>query len=276
MILLIVAAAIVAVFGTYMILLAPGCLPKGADRVLWNSAYAHRGLHNKDRSVPENSLAAFSAAAAAGYGIELDINLTTDGKVVVFHDDTLLRVCGIDKAVSACTYAELKLCRLHNTDEGIPLFSEVLALIGGRVPIIVELKNTADKETLCKKTAELLDAYTGPYCIESFHPGIVLWFKKNRPAVIRGQLSAGKKNFTSIPAYQGALMASLITNVLTRPHFVAFYHPDAHGRLSLYIYRMFGGKLVGWTVRDTDDVKACISFFDAIIFEFFMPEIKKG
>ena len=272
MVFVIIAAVIAAVLLIYTVLIVPGRLPKGAGGVLWRSVYAHRGLHTKDKRVPENSMAAFSAAVDAGYGIELDINITTDGQVVVFHDDTLLRMCGSDKPVSACSFDELQQYRLLDTEARIPLFRDVLALVDGRVPLVVELKNTAERAALCEKAAALLDGYGGPYCIESFHPGIVMWFRKNRPGVVRGYLSAGLKNYKSIPLYQGILLSSLMTNALSRPHFVAFHHPDAKGRFRIKLYRLLGGKLVGWTVRDTDDADACRAFFDAIIFEHFKPQ----
>ena len=102
--------------------------------------FAHRGLHSKDCTVPENSLTAFRLAAEAGYGIELDIQLSKDGEVVVFHDDTLPRVCGVEGRVDAYTLAELREMRLCGTDERIPLLSEVFEVVAGRSPFIIELK----------------------------------------------------------------------------------------------------------------------------------------
>ena len=120
--------------------------------------YAHRGLYAADQSVPENSLPAFRAAVAAGYGVELDVQLTRDGRVVVFHDDTLLRACGVDARVDAFSFDELTAqMRLFGTQERIPLFSEVLEVLGGRVPVIVELKTGGDKYGLCQRTLSLLE-----------------------------------------------------------------------------------------------------------------------
>ncbi len=267
----IIAAALVVVFGVYLFLLAPGRQPKDAPAVLWQSRYAHRGLHDqKNAAPPENSLAAFEAAIKAGYGMELDINLTTDDRVVVFHDDDLKRMCGVDKRVADCSWAELAAMRLSGTEHRIPLFSEMLALVNGRMPLVVELKNTNRRETLCEKAALMLDAYTGPYCIESFHPGIVSWFKKHRPGVVRGQLAAGIQEYGKQTFLQKLLLSAMLTNVWSRPHFAAYRHQDAHG-LRLRLFRLLGGKLVAWTVRDTDDIAWCERFFDAIIFEYFRP-----
>jgi len=135
----------------------------------------------------------------------------------------------------------------------------------------VELKNGRKNKTLCEKTAELLDSYSGAYCIESFHPMIVRWFYKNRPNVVRGQLAAGRRQYKGVPFLQGALLSALLTNVLGRPHFVAYRHEDAKKRISLKVVRLFGAKLAGWTVRGADDLPFCKRFFDAIIFELFNP-----
>jgi len=271
MIAVIIAAALIVVFALYIFLLASGRLPKAAPSVLWQTRYAHRGLHDKENTLPENSLAAFAAAVEAGYGIELDINLTTDDQVVVFHDDDLKRMCGVERRIADCSWEELQACRLAGTEHGIPLFSEMLSLVNGRVPLVIELKNTKRNATLCEKAAAMLDAYTGPYCIESFHPGIVAWFRKHRPGVVRGQLAAGIREYGGQPWWQGLLLSSMLTNVWARPHFAAFRHQDAHGRLRLKLFRLTGGKLVAWTVRDTDDIAWCERFFDAIIFEYFQP-----
>jgi glycerophosphoryl diester phosphodiesterase len=266
-----IVAALILIFALYILLLSPGRLPQSAPPALWRARYAHRGLHDKENTLPENSLAAFRDAVKEGYGIELDINLTTDDQVVVFHDDDLKRMCGVDKRVADCSWEELQGYRLNGTEQRIPLFSEVLSLVDGRVPLIVELKNTTRNAALCAEGAALLDAYGGPYCIESFHPGIVTWFKKHRPEVVRGQLAAGIRQYGKQVWWQKLLLSSMLTNVASRPHFAAFRHEDAHGRLRLKLYRMAGGKLVAWTVRDTDDIAWCERFFDVIIFEYFRP-----
>lgn len=262
---------LIGFFLLYLFFIAPGAVPNYSDSLLWESHYAHRGLHEKNKEVPENSILAFTKAVEAGYGMELDVNLTADGKVVVFHDDSLLRVCGVDKLITECLSTELSDYHIENTEQTIPLLKDVLQLVAGQVPLIIELKNTKEWQQLCVKTAALLDDYAGVYFIESFHPGIVGWFYKNRPEVIRGQLSAGYRNLGGTPLWQRLLIASVVTNVVARPHFIAYKHEDAHHRLNLWLFRQFGGKLVGWTVRDNDDRVSCMDFFDVIIFEFFRP-----
>jgi glycerophosphoryl diester phosphodiesterase len=268
--LILTGACLLALILIYIFLLAPGRIKD--DSLFQKTLYAHRGLHNGDNSVPENSLAAFSLAAEQGCGIELDVRLTADDKVVVFHDDSLKRVCGIDKIVSDCTYEELRGYKLYKTEESIPLFTEVLVLVGGRVPIIVEVKNSRKNALLCAKTAEILDAYSDPFVIESFNPFIAGWFKKNRPGVIRGQLAAGFAGYGPLPKYQGALLSLLLLNFVSRPHFAAFRHEDSHHKIKLWLYRLLGGKLVAWTVQNESDMDYCREKFDAVIFENFRPK----
>ena len=150
--------------------------------------YAHRGLW--DETSPENSLAAFEKAVSAGVGIELDVQLSSDGEVMVFHDENLFRMTGCDASLYDKDKDFLTSLRLLDTDARIPMLSEVLALVRGRVPILVEIKSDHDYRAVCEKTAVLLDEYEGAYLVESFHPLAVAWFRKNRPSVVRGQLSA--------------------------------------------------------------------------------------
>ena len=267
----IIVCAAAALLILNMLLLAPGHFPKRMRPELWRTLYAHRGLHTKDKTVPENSLAAFAAAVENGYGIELDVNITTDGQVVVFHDDDLKRICGTDKKIVDCSFEELTQCRLLGTNEKIPLFTDVLKLVSGKKALVVELKTSGRRRELCEKTAAILDGYQGPYCIESFDPRIVRWFKWNRPQTVRGQLSAARRGYKGQPFIQTVLLSGLFMNIVARPHFVAYKHEDIKW-FKLGLYRLLGGKLVGWTVRDTDDAPRLMRYFDAIIFEFFKPK----
>ena len=139
---------------------------------LFSSLIAHRGLHGG--GVPENSMAAFGAAVRAGYIIELDVHLLADGRVAVFHDDNLKRMCGADVNIKDLTAAKLKKYRLSGTNEHIPLLKDVLALVDGAVPIIVELKYDSPVGKLEEALVQLLDGYTGEYALKSFHP-LVVW-----------------------------------------------------------------------------------------------------
>ena len=228
--------------------------------------YAHRGLH--DEIIPENSESAFKAAAEKGYGVELDVQYTKDGKVVVFHDTDLKRMCGIDKNLIEFTYEELGSIGLNNTQERIPLFSEVLEIMDG-LPIICEIKpQLGIKNTdICSEVYEYVKNYKGFMCIESFSPYIVGWFKDNAPEVVRGQLSmddvkkySGKNKMTYI------CLKQLLTDFIARPHFIAYRHTDSS--FGLKIIKTFTNALmVCWTVKGQDAVDSARRRFDYFIFE---------
>jgi glycerophosphoryl diester phosphodiesterase len=150
--------------------------------------YAHRGLHGQGR--PENSMAAFRAALEGGYGIEFDVHLMKDGNLAVIHDSSLKRTAGADVMIEDLTVADLENYRLEGTNEKIPLLRELLDLYAGKAPLIVELKCERNNfSALCRAACAMLDTYDGPYCMESFDPRCVLWLKKHRPDIIRGQLA---------------------------------------------------------------------------------------
>lgn len=255
-----------------LFLIAPAYSSKEQQKPFLNKNIAHRGLHSNDHVVPENSLAAFQDAVKAGYGIELDLQLSKDKKLVVFHDDNLKRVCGVDKRVDELTYEELKKLSLSNSNEYIPLFSEVLHLVNGCVPLVVELKNGRNNRLLCETTYELLKNYQGHYCVESFQPMIVAWFRKHAKEVLRGQLSAQMAEFKGeLKTYQAFVLSNLLTNVIARPQFVAF-HKGQRPLLVSLCYAL-GAMRVVWTVRPNDDIKNIESKNDTIIFEFYTPDV---
>lgn len=270
LIILIIAAVLFALL-VFMVAPKRGC--DGMRKVFYHRNLAHRGLHTEDKSVPENSLAAFRRAVEAGYGIELDLQFSKDEQIVVFHDDTLNRVCGIDGRVDAYTYEELSGFRLCGTDERIPLFSEVLEVVDGKVPLLVEFKNGPKNNLLCSKTLPMLRGYKGEFCIESFSPFIVKWFRDNAPDILRGQLSAPYCELKGeIPNWQAFALSHCLTNVLARPHFIA-YHVDKKSFCVELADRMGAMRFV-WTVRPDCDVEHLKKVNDSLIFELFTPEIK--
>ncbi len=258
-------AALLAGAGAAL-LLAPGKADREQKKPFRGRNYAHRGLHSEDKSVPENSLEAFDKAASAGYGIELDVQLSRDGQVVVFHDDELKRVCGDPRRVDEVDWSELKEMKLCGTEQTVPLFSTVLETVNGRSPLIVELKTGRRNDELCRKTCETLAGYKGNYCIESFDPRIVAWFRKNAPEIIRGQLAAPAseyKNKKPLPF----LLSHVLLNVIARPHFIAY--KIGRRPLSVRISELMGAMKVGWTSTDPGSEKGR----DAVIFEHYRPEV---
>ncbi len=229
-------------------------------------AIAHRGLHTKDKSIPENSLSAFRRAAAFGYGAELDVHLTADQQVVVFHDDTLNRVCGVEGVIEDLTYEELLQYRLCQTDEKIPLLTEALVALRGN-PVIVELKRGRNNDLLAEKTLEILRRYRGAFCIESFDPTIVSWFRKNAPDVYRGQLAC--RNYGSaVSAVKAFALRNGLSNVIARPNFIAY----EKGKRPLFIRlaEKMGASKVSWTIRGY----GAEGENDTIIFEYYYPKAR--
>ena len=267
---MIVPIAAFLLIGAWLLLIAPGRSTREQKVPFAGRTFAHRGLYRKDQSVPENSLPAFLDAVHAGYGIELDIQLTSDRQIVVFHDDNLKRVCGVDARVDAFTYEELRALPLFDTNQRIPLFSDVLALVDGRVPLIVELKAGGDWRRLCEDSRAMLSAYRGAYCIESFHPGPVHWYRVHAPEVLRGQLSeAYRFSHEWVPWYTAFGMSRLLTNAYTRAQFIAYrIGPRC---LSVRVSEWLGAVRVSWTARPEHDWIALTRRSDAIIFEHMRP-----
>ena len=187
--------------------------------------YAHRGYHDKPR-IPEHSMAAFRRAIENGYGAELDVHLMKDGRLAVIHDASLKRTAGADVLVEDLTAEELKTYRLEGTDERIPLLEEVLELFQDRTPLIIELKaERGNHAALAEATCRMLDRYRVHYCIESFDPRCLIWLKKNRPEIVRGQLS---ENFLrhgdggNMPKALLWALGNLLTNIAAKPDFIAY------------------------------------------------------
>ena len=236
---------------------------------------AHRGLHDLpgQSGVPENSLAAFREAVRAGIAIETDIHLTADGEVVVFHDDTLDRMCGVSGSPETMTLAELRALRLGGTDEVIPTFRELLDLADGKVPLLIEFKcvSRAQAAALCGKAAPMLDGYAGTYWVQSFSPFMVGWYRRHRPGVCRGQLSA---SFRGRPLpYR--IAGCLLFNAVGRPDFVSYDHRDA-SHPCRRLCTALGAHPVCWTLHSQAELDAARdrAHFRTFIFEGFVPSDK--
>ncbi|MBR5445292.1 MAG: glycerophosphodiester phosphodiesterase [Clostridia bacterium] len=230
--------------------------------------YAHRGLH--DDRTPENSLAAFEAAAASGYGIELDIQLSRDGEVVVFHDALLERMTGAAGKVCEYTLAELKNLALNGTDQKIPTLREVLDTVDGRVPLLVELKGESTDTAVCPAADSILRDYKGAYLVESFNPLLLRWYKKNRPDVFRGQLTTNLISGMGKTA-RNRLLDSLLLNAVTRPDVIA-YDIRFPNRFPLRLcIGFFRAHRFVWTIHSEDEYKLAGEQKAFAIFEQFCP-----
>lgn len=259
----------------YFLMIMPHVFGKPDVSSFLDWHYAHRGLFDNHSDLPENSLPAFLLAVKEGYGIELDVQLTKDGQVVVFHDNTLKRVCGVDAPVNSMTYEELKELSLFGTGERIPLLSEALRMVNGQVPLIVEIKMVNSKTRVCRLTDEILQNYKGRYCIESFHPLAVYWYKKHRPEIVRGQLSADFVKEDGRETFPMWIVHHLLTNFITKPDFVSYSHKGAAVLARRICRRLYGNLSVAWTIRSEKELEAAKDQFDLFIFEGFRPDSGK-
>ena len=234
--------------------------------------YAHRGLH--DATKAENSMSAFAAAKEAGFGIELDVRLSKDGELIVFHDPTLERVCGQEGRVIDYTAEELSKISLSGTEDGIPKFSDVLKLIDGAVPLLIEIKMDVGESGVAEKLVEVIEGYKGDYIVESFNPMALRTVRKLRPDILRGILSC---LYMKKEKYKGKLLYKLLENLnlnfLIRPDFIA-YETDGHAKSVLrFIRHTYGTPLFAWTVRSKEEEAEAIGYgFDSVIFEKYIPE----
>ena len=234
--------------------------------------YAHRGLHSADRA--ENSMSAFAAAKEAGFGIELDVRLSKDGELVVFHDDNLSRVVGKEGKVIDFTAAELAQMSLSGTSDGIPTLKEVLDLIDGTVPLLIEIKMGGGESGIAEKFLEVIEGYKGEFIVESFNPLALKIVREGRPDILRGILAL---EYMKEDRYKGKLLYRLAQNLelnfLTRPDFIAY---DKNGYVVpklRFVRRTFGTPLIAWTIKSQEEENAAISHgFDTVIFENYIPE----
>lgn len=234
------------------------------DFWLMKTPVAHRGLHGD--GIPENSAAAFENAIKNGYPIEMDIQLTKDLVPVVFHDDDMKRMTGVDAKIQTKTLAEVKEMRLAGTDEKIMTFEEFLTFVNGRTPVVIEYKTQPDKEIIVDKTLPFLDAYKGEFVVQSFDPMIVGTLRKRRPEFIRGQLICRDRHKDQ-KWIVDRMLANGLFNFISKPDFIninAKYLP-----LPKSMCR--GKRVICWTIRNEEDRQKAEKYADNYIFEYIRP-----
>ena len=234
-----------------------------------NTVFAHRGYH--DEKYPENSIPAFKKALRYKYNIELDVHLTKDEKVVVFHDFNLKRMCGVNKKVEDLTYNELVKYNLLDTKYKIPLLSEVLDLVNGKVVLLVETKNKMRDGKLEEEVSKLLDNYSGKFAVQSFSPFSIYWFKKNRPNYVRGLLSSDFKTF-KINSLKRFIGKTLLADIILKTNFISF---DVRALPNSYVESKRKKKLVlGWVIKDKKQYIEYKKYCDNFICENMNEYIK--
>jgi glycerophosphoryl diester phosphodiesterase len=240
-------------------LLAP---PPPAKRVAFLSGqpYAHRGLHGDGRI--ENSRAAFRAAIEAGHGIECDVQASRDGEAFVFHDYDLARLAGRPESVADMSAAELSAITLSGTSETLPRLSEILALIAGRAPLLIEIKSR-DRRVIpiCLAVRRALEGYRGPVAIMSFNPLVERWFALHAPRIVRGLVvtEEGKRGLRGRIERHLSLWRA-------RPDFLAYDIRDLPSRFAT-AQRARGIKVLTWTVRTAAAEETALRHADQIIYE---------
>lgn len=271
-IVLIVLASIGGIIGgVWLYMIWPGKKRPEMEKYK-NVKYAHRGLHDDNKA--ENSMSAFAAAKEKGFGIELDVRLSKDGELMVFHDETLTRVVGIEGKVIDYTADELAKMSLLGTADGVPTLRQVLDLIDGAVPLLIEIKMGNGESGVAEKFIEVIEGYKGDYIVESFNPIALKIVRRERPDILRGILSA---EYMKDEKYQGKLLyrlaQNLALNFLMRPDFIA-YDKKGYAVPSLgFIRRVFGTPLITWTIKSQKEEDEAIGHgFDTVIFENYIPE----
>lgn len=267
-------AGIAVLAAVYLYLIWPARADEKAWATFARRNYAHRALFDNTTDRPENSLAAFRAAVEGGFGCELDVQFTSDKKLIVFHDNDYGRACGDDRPVWEVPWAQAKELRLFGSEETVPLFEDVLRTVNGRVPLIVEVKAEAINDNgwyreLCAAVYDVLKDYDGPWCVESFNPVAVRWFKKNAPRAVRGQLVNGRRSSPDLSPLAAFGMEQLLTSAWTRPHFIAYKEQDRN--FALRLAQKLGAMTVMWTVKSPARHAQLQQVEDAIIFEGYVP-----
>ena len=231
--------------------------------------FAHRGYFDNESNAPENSLSAFEKAIEKGFGIELDVQLSSDGVAMVFHDADLERVCGVKGKIWEYTAEELGKMKLLGSDQTIPTLQEAMDLIGGRTPVLVEYKMDRVDTNVCVQGNEILQKYEGDYIVQAFDPRALMWYKKNAPEVARGQLC---REYWKAEEYQGKalylVLTYMVSNVATRPDFISYQFCDANN-IALKFCRLMGAETACWTLRSEEDYNSVKGQFDMYIFDSF-------
>jgi len=243
--------------------------PKLAELKKWS--YAHRGLH--DATFPENSMGAFQQAVAAGYGFELDVHLLADGQLAVIHDSSLQRTAGVDKKIEELTAAELSAYKLQGTEETIPLFADVLKMVDGRVPLIVEIK-TDGKNTaaVTEATCRMLQDYKGLYCVESFDPRAIAYVRKHYPDFVRGQLAHNSlREKSPVPILLRFLLTYQMMNLWMVPDFIAYRYSDRKTLSNFLCRKLWRIQGVSCTLTDMEQYETAVKEGWIPIFENFRP-----
>jgi glycerophosphoryl diester phosphodiesterase len=234
---------------------------------------AHRALYGG--ALIENTLGAAATAVAANYAIETDLQLSADGEVIVFHDDTFDRLTTAAGPVKAKTLVEIKKIAFKDSGERIPTLGELLALVAGRTPLVLELKSAwDDDDRLVTRVATELLSYAGPVAAMSFDPRMVEALRTHAPGLPRGIVAERyyrAEYWNKMPWRHKFALGNLLHFLSTRPHFVAYRVQDLPAIAPLLARHALGMPLLTWTVRTEAEHRRARLWANQMIFEGFRP-----
>jgi glycerophosphoryl diester phosphodiesterase len=256
---------------------ARGAAPADVSRTTWlkTATVAHKGIHYDSKGIPENTIAAFKKAMDNNCAIELDVSLTKDNKLIVFHDRKLKRLFGVEALTQDKTYAELQQLKFANSSEKIPLFSDVLTFVDGKVPLIIEIKNEGRVGDMESMIYDMLKNYKGVYAVQAFNPYTLKWFRQNAPEVLRGQLSGSfiisdyeheYAGTTILPWYKKFILSNLLLDFESKPNFIV-YETENVSSNTMDDLKKLGVPVLGWTIDTKEEHDKVEKYFDNFVVE---------
>lgn len=233
---------------------------------------AHRGLHDRENGIIENTSSAFAAAIAKGYAIECDLQITRDGEAVVFHDEHLERLTEGSGQVKDITAADMQRQVIRGSNDRVQTLAELLAQVGGKVPLVIELKSHWDgDQRLLKRATALLKDYGGPHCLMSFDPDIIEAVRITSPETLRGIVAdrAFDRFYDTLPFRKRIELRTLSYLHRVRPDFISFYFGELpHAPVAAF--RAAGKPVISWTIRSPEQARMALRHSDQITFERFL------
>ena len=224
---------------------------------------SHRGIHDNIK-IYENTIEAIKLALDKDYIIEIDVHLTKDNKIIVYHDYNTKRLLNKDQIVEDITYKEINNQDIFH----VPTLKEVLDLVKGKVPLLIEVKQLRKVGNLEQELMNILDNYNGEYAIQSFNPKVLLWFKKHYPNILRGQLSYSYKR-NKFFKIKKLFLKNMFLNIFTKPNFISYKYNELSER-KLKKLKKKNIKVLGWTIRSKKDFKKYSHYYDNLICEDFI------
>lgn len=233
---------------------------------LRHNTFSHRGLHNEE--YPENTTKSFINSIRHGYGIELDVQLTKDNEVIVFHDYNLERMTGYKKNVNELTYEQISRLSLLNTNEKIPLLKDVLKIINNKVSVLIELKISINYTKLCERVFEIVKEYNGQYSIQSFDPRVITWYEENANYIIRGQI-VSYQIYSMKNIFKNLFSKNILLKIGNNADYICHSLKGINNIIIVILRKKM--PIVSWTVKNKKEMKKAYKYSDSIIFEEFIP-----